>query len=67
MTRLIDTALKHALAILGSECSPIGLMASPEGYPHVCARDSGITSLGAMLSPGHETCLRTSLLTLASM
>jgi len=39
-------------------------MASPEGYPHVWARDSVITSLGALLSPGHEICLRTSLLTL---
>lgn len=66
MTELIDTALDKATAILSNECSPIGLMASPEGYPHVWARDSVITSLGALLSPGHETCLRTSLLTLAS-
>lgn len=66
MTKLIDTALEKAQTILGSECSLIGLMASPEGYPHVWARDSVITSLGALLSPGHETCLSTSLLTLAS-
>jgi glycogen debranching enzyme len=44
---------------------PIGLMASPEGYPHVWARDSVITSLGAAL-PGHEYCLSVSLRTLAS-
>ena len=66
MTSLTDIALEKALIILKSECSPIGLMASPEGYPHVWARDSVITALGALLSPGHETCLRTSLLTLTS-
>jgi hypothetical protein len=60
----IATALEKAQTILKSECSPIGLMASPEGYPHVWARDSVITALGALLSPGHEICLRTSLLTL---
>ena len=58
MSKLIDIAYDQAQAILGTECSPIGLMASPEGYPHVWARDSVITSLGALLSPGHETCLR---------
>jgi glycogen debranching enzyme len=66
MSTLTDVALEKAQAILASECSPIGLMASPEGYPHVWARDSVITSLGALLSPGHETCLRLSLHTLAS-
>jgi glycogen debranching enzyme len=40
-------------------------MASPEGYPHVWARDSVITSLGALLTPGHELCLKRSLETLA--
>ncbi|MBE2221112.1 MAG: glycogen debranching protein [Anaerolineae bacterium] len=64
MTPLTDIALEKAQIILKSECSPIGLMASPEGYPHVWARDSVITALGALLSPGHEICLRTSLLTL---
>jgi glycogen debranching enzyme len=64
-TDLIDTALEKAKVILKSECSPIGLMASPEGYPHVWARDSVITSLGALLAPGHEFCLRQSLETLA--
>lgn len=63
---LVDIALERAQKILDSECSPIGLMASPEGYPHVWARDSVITSLGSLLSPGHETCLRLSLQTLAS-
>jgi glycogen debranching enzyme len=63
---LVDLALNKAQKILDSECSPIGLMASPEGYPHVWARDSVITSLGSLLSPGHETCLRLSLQTLAS-
>jgi hypothetical protein len=65
-TVLTDIALEKAQAILSSECSPIGLMASPEGYPHVWARDSVITALGALLSPGHESCLMTSLHTLAS-
>ena len=64
-TDLVDTAIKKAQAILKSECSPIGLMASPEGYPHVWARDSVITSLGALLTPGHELCLKRSLETLA--
>jgi glycogen debranching enzyme len=59
-------ALEKAHAILKSECSPIGLMASPEGYPHVWARDSVITSLGALHSLGHEDCLNISLQTLAS-
>ncbi len=40
MTNLTDMALEKAHAILNTECSPIGLMASPEGYPHVWARDS---------------------------
>jgi glycogen debranching enzyme len=65
MSDLTDLALERAQSILARECSPIGLMASPEGYPHVWARDSVITSLGAVLSPGHENCLRTSLATLA--
>jgi len=67
VTILDEIALEKAHAILGSECSPIGLMASPEGYPHVWARDSVITSLGATqsVSPGHENCLRVSLATLA--
>lgn len=64
MTSITAVALERAQRILGSECSPIGLMASPEGYPHVWARDSVITSLGALLSPGHEKCLATSLRTL---
>ncbi len=62
---LIDTAFEKAQTILKSECSPIGLIASPEGYPHVWARDSVITSLGALLTPGHELCLKRSLETLA--
>src|SRR5512135_2282033 len=66
MSGLTDVALDKARQILGTECSPIGLMASPEGYPHVWARDSVITSLGALLSPGHESCLQVSLRTLAS-
>ncbi len=66
MNGLTEVALDKAQTILGTECSPIGLMASPEGYPHVWARDSVITSLGALLSPGHEYCLSVSLRTLAS-
>lgn len=50
-----------------SECSPLGLIASPDGYPHGWARDSVITSLGTLFSPGHENCLRVSLQTLASL
>lgn len=65
MTALTDIAFKKAHDILARECSPIGLMASPDGYPHVWARDSVITSLGALLAPGHEACLKTSLLTLS--
>jgi glycogen debranching enzyme len=65
MSNLIDIAYEKAQDVLAQECSPIGLMASPEGYPHVWARDSVITSLGAQLLPGHEACLRTSLQTLA--
>ena len=65
MTNLTDMALERAHAILNTECSPIGLMASPEGYPHVWARDSVITSLGAILLPDHKNCLSTSLATLA--
>jgi hypothetical protein len=66
MITLTDIAVEKAHAVLQSECSPIGLMASPEGYPHVWARDCVITALGALLSPGHETCLKTSLQTLSS-
>jgi glycogen debranching enzyme len=62
---VLAVALEKAQAVLGRECSPIGLMASPEGYPHVWARDSVITALGALHSPGHESCLRVSLETLA--
>jgi len=65
MNDLTHVAYEKALAVLAQECSPLGLMASPEGYPHVWARDSVITSLGAILSPGHQDCLRTSLQTLA--
>jgi glycogen debranching enzyme len=64
-TDLTQIASEKARTILKSECSPIGLMASPEGYPHVWARDSVITSLGALLTPGHESCLKRSLETLA--
>ena len=65
MSNRVDMAYEKAQAVLARECSPLGLMASPEGYPHVWARDSVITSLGAILTPGHEDCLRTSLQTLA--
>lgn len=65
MSALTNAALEKARSILGSECSPLGLMASPEGYPHVWARDSVITALGALLSEGHEDCLKRSLITLA--
>ncbi|MGA9350797.1 MAG: glycogen debranching protein, partial [Anaerolineae bacterium] len=65
MGELTELALEKAQEVLTRECSPLGLMASPEGYPHVWARDSVITGLGAILTPGHEACLRTSLQTLA--
>jgi hypothetical protein len=58
MPVLIETALQKAREILGGECSPIGLMASPEGYPQVWACDSVITSLGTLHSPGHKNYLR---------
>jgi glycogen debranching enzyme len=66
MEAMTELALQKAHAILKSECSPLGLMASPDGYPHIWARDSVITSLGALYTPGHENCLRVSLQTLAS-
>jgi len=66
MSTLVETAFEKARGILTSECSPIGLMASPEGYPHVWARDSVVTSLGTVLLPEHRDCLRRSLETLAS-
>lgn len=66
MSAIIETALDHAREVLNRECSPIGLMASPEGYPHVWARDSVITSLGAVLALEHALCLRRSLETLGS-
>ncbi len=62
---IVETAYAKARQILSSECSPIGLMASPEGYPHVWARDSVITALGAALLSEHASCLRVSLATLA--
>src|SRR5512135_2720768 len=62
---IVEIALEKAQKTLDSECSPIGLMASPEGYPHVWARDSVITALGALHSSGHEVCLQVSLETLA--
>lgn len=65
MNEITELALEKAKEVLGRECSPLGLMASSEGYPHIWARDSVITSLGAMLSPGHEECLPKSLETLA--
>ncbi len=64
MSTLVETAFEQARGILTRECSPIGLMASPEGYPHVWARDSVITSLGTVLLPEHRDCLRRSLETL---
>ena len=64
MTDLIDLAFEKAQEVLGRECSALGLMASPEGYPHVWARDSVVTGLGAILLPGREGCLRRSLETL---
>ncbi len=66
MLAIIEIAFEKAREILTRECSPIGLMASPEGYPHVWARDSVITSLGASLLPEHSNCLRRSLETLGS-
>ncbi|MGB8644982.1 MAG: amylo-alpha-1,6-glucosidase [Anaerolineae bacterium] len=64
MNEIVETAFEKAREILTSECSPLGLMASPEGYPHVWARDSVITSLGTVLLPKHPDCLRMSLETL---
>ena len=65
MNNLIDIAYEKAQAVLAQECSPLGLMASPEGYPHVWARDSVITALGAALLETHRSCLPRSLATLA--
>lgn len=65
MREITEIAYEKARAVLESACSPLGLMASPEGYPHVWARDSAITALGAGLLPDHEPCLRAALETLA--
>ena len=53
MTELTELALQKAQEVLARECSPLGLMASSEGYRQVWGRDSVITSLGALLTPGH--------------
>jgi hypothetical protein len=34
MPAIVETAFEKAREILTCECSPIGLMASPMGYPH---------------------------------
>ncbi|MGQ9694021.1 MAG: amylo-alpha-1,6-glucosidase [Thermodesulfobacteriota bacterium] len=65
MSELTALALERAQEVLAQECCPLGLMASPEGYRQVWARDSVITSLGALLTAGHEECLPKSLETLA--
>jgi len=65
MNKLCDLAYQKAKKVIDSECSPLGLMASSNGYPHIWARDSVITSLGAILTKGHSDCLRISLQTLA--
>jgi len=65
MNEITLTAYDKARAVLDGACSPLGLMASPEGYPHVWARDSAITALGTGLLSGHEACLRAALKTLA--
>lgn len=66
MREITEITYEKARAVLESACSTLGLMASPEGYPHVWARDSAITALGAGLLPEHEPCLRAALETLAS-
>jgi hypothetical protein len=48
VSELTDLTLKEARKVLAQECNPLGLMASPEGYPHVWAQDSVITGLGAV-------------------
>jgi len=65
MDEIVHVAYEKARAMLERACSPIGLMASPEGYPHVWARDSAITALGLSLLPGNQECLRAALRTLA--
>ena len=65
MDEIVHVAYEKARAMLARACSPIGLMASPEGYPHVWARDSAITALGLSLLPGNQECLRAALRTLA--
>ena len=65
MDEIVHAAYEKARAVLERACSPIGLMASPEGYPHVWARDSAITALGLSLLPGNQECLRAALRTLA--
>jgi len=54
MSNLVDLAYEKAQEVLARECSPLGLMASPEGYPHVWARDSVITGLEAISTPAGQ-------------
>ncbi len=65
MDEIVHRAFEQARAVLERACSPLGVMASPEGYPHVWARDSAVTALGLTLLPGNEECLRAALQTLA--
>lgn len=65
MDEIVHVAYEKARALLERACSPLGMLASPEGYPHVWARDSAVTALGLTLLPGNEECLRAALLTLA--
>ena len=66
MDEIVHRAFEQARAVLERACSPLGVMASPEGYPHVWARDSAVTALGLTLLPGNEECLRAALQTLIS-
>ena len=62
---IVGIAYEKARAVLERSCSPLGVMASLEGYPHVWARDSAITALGMALLSDKEECLRRALTTLA--
>ena len=65
---LIDEATAGAGRIIARNISNRGIAASIEGYPHVWARDSMITFLGAALGcePTAIASMRTSLETLAT-
>lgn len=65
---LIEDAYQEALKVLHACATPLGFKASVHlsGYPHVWARDSVITSLGALLT-GSDSLLEASRVSLQTL